>query len=91
MGLFLVSYDLAKEKSSHDYGPLTDALKELDSVRTQWSAWYVDSASDETTIYNYLFQFMDSNDRLMVLAVLQKPVWGNAFQGTRDMVARYFP
>jgi hypothetical protein len=91
VGLFLVSYDLVKENSSHDYEPLTDALKELDSVRTQWSVWYVDSASDETTIYNYLFQFMDSNDRLMVVAVLQKPAWGKAFQGTRDMVARYFP
>ena len=91
MGLFLASYDLAKEKSGYDYEPLWKALRELGSVRTQWSVWYIDAESDEAEIYNYLAQFIDADDRLMVVEVTQKPVWGKAFQGTRDMVARYFP
>ncbi len=47
MGLFLVSYNLVKEKSGYDYKPLIRALEELAAVRTQWSVWYVDAESHE--------------------------------------------
>ena len=91
MPLYLISYDLRKELTSEDYLPLKEALEELGAVRTQLSTWYLGSTSDEIAIYNYFNQFMDDDDRLLVLEVVQKPVWGKAFQGTRDLIARYFP
>ncbi|WP_283419963.1 hypothetical protein [Sphingopyxis sp. Geo48] len=91
MPLYLATYDLVKEQDGHDYKPLTDALKELDGVRTQWSAWLLDLSSTKAKIYRYLAQFIDENDRLMIIEIESKPVWGKAFQGTKDMIDRYFP
>lgn len=91
MPLYLISYDLRKEITSDDYRPLKEALAELGAVRTQLSVWYLGSTSDEVAIFNYFNQFVDDDDRLLVLEVVRKPVWGHAFRGTRDLIARYFP
>ena len=90
MAYFVISYDLVKEKSGFDYGPLTTELKGLDAVRTELSVWYLDTANTAQEVYNHLKPFVDSDDRLMVVEFSKKPAWGNALKGTRDWVDARF-
>lgn len=91
MAVFLISYDLVKENSSHDYEPLWTELKRLSAVRTQLSAWYADLSNTQEQVYSHFLPYVDSNDRLSVIEVMQKPSWNNGLKGTRDFITAQFP
>lgn len=89
--VFLVSYDLQGQRHGFDYRALLGALQRLDAVQTQWSSWYVAADASEVDLFNYLTQYVHSRDQVTVVPVTRKPIWGNAFHGTRDFIARFFP
>lgn len=91
MAVFLISYDLVKEPTPHDYQPLWDELEDLDGVRTQLSAWYVTLNNTQSDVYEHFLPFMDRNDRLNVITVTQKPSYNQGLKGTRALIETNFP
>ncbi len=91
MAVFLISYDLVKETSSHDYKPLWAELKRLGGVKTQLSAWYASLDNTAKQVRDHLMPYIDSNDRLLVIEVTKKPAWNVGLQGTRAFIQRHFP
>jgi hypothetical protein len=90
MALFVVSYDLMKEKSGYDYGPLGKELTRIGEVKTLLSVWYVDLDNTAQEVYDHIMTYLDDNDRLMVVEFSKKPAWGKALQGTRDWISAHF-
>ena len=91
MPVFLISYDLVKENSSHDYEPLWAELKRLDAVRTLLSEWYADLENTAQEAYDHFRSYIDKNDRLLVVEVTKKPVWNQGLQGTKAFIDARFP
>ena len=90
MAYFVIGYDLVKEQSGFDYQPLWDALDELNAQRIQRSVRLLDYDSDAKSILNYLKQFIDSDDRLMVVEFSQRPQYTVGLKGTRDWINSRF-
>lgn len=89
MGLFLVSYDLIDGK---DYNRIITELDRLSAVRTQFSTYFLDVTVDGTEVLlQHLRQFVDGDDRLMVLKITDKPRYTRAFSGSNEWVAARFP
>jgi hypothetical protein len=62
---YLVSYDLLKP--GKDYQPLWTALGNLGAERRLASQWSVTlQNTTPLNVANYLIQFMDNNDRILV-------------------------
>jgi hypothetical protein len=62
---YLVSYDLLKP--GKDYQPLWTALSNLGAERMLASQWSVTlQNTTPLNVANYLIQFMDNNDRILV-------------------------
>lgn len=64
---YVASYDL--NSPGKDYKSLTDALLSLGGERVLYSQWAVRSSGTAAQVRDYLWQFMDRNDRLLVMAV----------------------
>lgn len=62
---FLVSYDLRQPGQS--YQTLIDALTRLGAVRVLLSAWFLTSNYTSVQLRDHLWQYMDANDRLLVV------------------------
>jgi hypothetical protein len=91
MAYFIVSYDLVKENSSHDYKPLWDALNKMDSVNCHRSVYLVAKDTTAAALYNQLVKLVDENDRLIVAEFYAKPSWGpKALQGTSAWLKTHF-
>jgi len=72
---YTVSYDL--NAPGKDYKGLTDALKTLGASKLLYSEWILRHRnSSSTLIRDYLWQFMDANDRLFV-ACLDSSDWAS--------------
>ncbi len=67
MNLFAISYDLRIPGQS--YTTLFAALERLQAVKVEYSVWVCRSSSTAVQICNFLKQFIDSNDRLLVVQV----------------------
>ena len=61
---YTVDYDLVAP--GRDYSALTTALVGLGAKRGMQSKWFLTSASTALQIHDYLWKFMDANDRLFV-------------------------
>lgn len=72
MAYHLVTYDLVKRK---DYPKLWDELKRLGGVKPQDSAWFVDINNTAAELRDHLAQFIDGDDRLMVVEFSKRPRW----------------
>ena len=72
--LYVISYDL--RKPGRDYKSLTDALKGIGAQRVLESVWAArrDQTSAEK-LRDYFKKFIDSNDRLLVVAVSDWATW----------------
>lgn len=81
--LYMVSYDL--RKPGQDYKSLIDELERLGGKKVLKSEWALrqnnTSASD---LRDHLRQFIDSNDRLLVVAVSDWAAW-NAMIDINDI------
>ncbi|SET69658.1 hypothetical protein SAMN05216412_11321 [Nitrosospira multiformis] len=68
MATYMVGYDLNKKGQSY-----TDLIKALEGFDVWWhcldSTWLVNSNSKAIDIVNYLAQFIDSNDELLVIEI----------------------
>lgn len=73
---YLICYDL--DKPGQDYSDLIPALKKLSAKRIEMSVWFLSSTVlTPTQIVNHLAQFVDSNDRLLVVACQNLAAWRN--------------
>jgi hypothetical protein len=92
MAVFLITYDLVAEDSGYDYKPLLARLRELGGVRSHLSEWLIALNGDtQKTTYDHFRQYMDENDRLMVIEVTKRPAWNVGLQGTRAFIDAHFP
>ncbi len=65
---YLISYDL--KTPGQDYQSLHDALNNLDATRVLRSQWVTRrSGTTAANIRDHLSQYMNSNDRLLVVAI----------------------
>lgn len=73
---YLICYDL--DKPGQDYTDVIEALKKLGSRRIQYSVWllYAPKLSPEQ-IRIHLAQFVDGNDRLLVVGLQNIAAWQN--------------
>ena len=81
MALFLVTYDLVKDK---DYKKLIDELKRLEGHRPALSVWFLDLANTAKEVSDHLAKFMAGDDKLVVAEFSKRPATRNAFTGTKD-------
>ena len=87
MALFSVTYDLIKDK---DYDSLIDRLKELDTVKVQLSQWFLSADNTATEIKDHLAQYVDDDDKLMVIEFSKRPQFTKAIEGTNDWLSKFF-
>jgi CRISPR-associated endonuclease Cas2 len=64
MARCLITYDLKKTK---DYQKLFDALKKLGACKPLLSVWVVNSTFSAKQLVEHLKQFIDSDDKLLVV------------------------
>ena len=83
MALFSITYDLIKDK---DYGSLIDRLSELDTVKVQLSQWFLSANNTALEIKDHLAQYLDDDDKLMVVEFSKRPQFTKAFKGTNDWI-----
>lgn len=81
MALFSITYDLVANK---DYDSLIDRLKELDTVKVQLSQWFLSANNTANEVKNHLAQYVDDDDKLMVVEFTKRPAFTKAFSGTND-------
>lgn len=68
--VYLITYDL--RVPGRDYTSLYNTIKEYgDWQHPVESTWFISSNLPADDIYNHLFQFIDKNDRLLVIQVNQ--------------------
>jgi hypothetical protein len=73
MKAYLVSYDL--DKPGQDYTDLIGALKKLGAVKPLFSEWVLRSDYSAAQLRDYLRQFIDGNDRLLVVCLTGETAW----------------
>jgi CRISPR-associated endonuclease Cas2 len=67
MAVHLVSYDL--KKPGQNYRELIDALETM-GERILLSAWIVESRMTAAPLRNWLLQFIDQNDDIIVITIM---------------------
>ncbi|WP_170566008.1 CRISPR-associated protein Cas2 [Ruegeria atlantica] len=87
MAYFAISYDLVAQNG---YKPLFCRLEELGAVKTQLSFWLVKSNNTAQEVKNDLEDFIDDNDRLMVIEFSKRPRFNWGFKGTRKWIEDRF-
>lgn len=66
--VYLITYDL--RVPGRDYTSLYNAIKEYsDWQHPVESTWFISSGLQANDIYDYVRQFIDNNDRLLVIQV----------------------
>ncbi|MBM4065288.1 MAG: SinR family protein [Planctomycetes bacterium] len=76
MSIYLITYDLMTP--GKDYNKLFDAIKKLGSYfHCLDSTWLVDTNHEGVGIRDYLRQYIDWNDKLLVTALLGETAWYN--------------
>jgi CRISPR-associated endonuclease Cas2 len=90
MSVYLVSYDLVKEKKNpkHDYQILWDELNRLGAFRTQYSLWLVNSNMSAIGLRQHFEKFVDENDRISTTKLFKDQFdYRNAIGGTNKWLA----
>ena len=73
---YLIAYDL--DQPGQNYDGIISALEKLGAYRAQYSLWLLAKSPDTAAqIRDYLAQFIDGNDRLLVVAVQNYAAWRN--------------
>jgi CRISPR-associated endonuclease Cas2 len=71
---YLICYDL--DKPGQDYTDVIAALEELGAKRIQYSVWLLYApALSAIQIRDHLAQFIDGNDRLLVVGLQNVAAW----------------
>ena len=73
---YIIMYDL--RAPGRNYAQLYDAIKSYQIWgKITESTWAIVTEADHVSIRNYLMQFIDSNDRIMVIRSGQHAAWNN--------------
>lgn len=73
---YIIMYDL--RVPGRNYSQLYDAIKSYQIWgKITESTWAIVTEADHVSIRNYLMQFIDSNDRIMVIRSGQHAAWNN--------------
>lgn len=92
MAVFLVSYDLLKEKDGHDYKALWAELEIFSGHRIQYSAWLIAANGTTSAIRDHFTQFVDNNDLLWVNRVRKgQYAFFKSRAGTNDWLSKHPP
>lgn len=74
---YIIVYDL--RTPGRNYAQLYDAIKSYQIWgKITESTWAIVTETDHVSIRNYLMQFIDQNDRIMVIRSGQHAAWNNA-------------
>lgn len=63
---YTITYDLNAPETANDYKKLIKALTDLGAKKLQYSQWILRTNSTAVALRDYLWTFMDGNDRLLV-------------------------
>jgi hypothetical protein len=74
---YLIVYDL--ERRSEDYEPLLDALRKLGALHALYSKWVLRTDYTAVQLRDYLRQFIDTNDLLLVVELTGVAAWPRLF------------
>jgi CRISPR/Cas system-associated endoribonuclease Cas2 len=75
MKAYLISYDL--DKPGQDYSNLIAKIEGLGGVKILYSEWVLKSESSAKDLRDYLKRFIDSNDKLLVVALTGEAAWSS--------------
>lgn len=71
--VYLITYDL--NKKGQNYYALYEAIKTFgEYIHPLDSTWLIETNSSTDTVYNFLRQYIDGNDRLFIVKVVD--YWG---------------
>ena len=79
MALFLVSYDFVKRK---DYPKLWEEFERLDGHKPGESVYLLNLDNTAAEVLEHFNQFIDDDDRLIVIEFDKKPRCGKVYKGT---------
>lgn len=83
---YLVAYDLVGDEQPSEYDRLIEAIKSLDDhVAVQRSVWLVRSSRSAKEIREFLWKYMDRDDRLFVIRIVRGSAWKNALSGNTNL------
>ena len=87
MALFVISYDLRKNK---DYQALWDEMERLEAFKPLESVYLVDLNNSASEVRDHFKGFIDGDDGLLVIEFDTKPAAFKCKQGTAKWIADYF-
>jgi hypothetical protein len=92
MSVFLLGYDLIKEKTGHDYKPLWDELARRNAHRTQYSLWLINLNNTPDQVVAHFQKFVDKDDRIWVTRLRPNEyTYVNAMPGTNAWLQKNPP
>ena len=74
---YLIVYDL--ERRGESYEPLLDALRKLGALHVLYSKWVLRSNYTAVQLRDYLRQFVDAKDLLLVVELTGVAAWTSLF------------
>lgn len=86
MALFAVTYDLMKGK---DYQTLWDELERLGGHKALASFYLLDLNNTASEVRDHLRQYIDDDDKLMVVEFVGKPAFTKANAGTNKWIEEH--
>ncbi|MEI4473565.1 hypothetical protein [Frigidibacter sp. MR17.24] len=91
MTVFVLTYDLIKERSPAAYKPLIDELERLGAHRYQASSWMVNLSNTPKEAHDHFKGYLDDNDKLFISELTKLHHFSNANAGTNDWLRRNPP
>lgn len=73
----MIVYDL--ERRGEDYEPLLNALRKLGALHVLYSKWVLRTNYTAVQLRDYLRQFIDANDLLLVVGLTGEAAWTRLF------------
>jgi CRISPR/Cas system-associated endoribonuclease Cas2 len=88
MAYFVATYDLVKDK---DYSRIIAEIERLKGAKLALSVWLLDLSNDDAgEVKDHLSNFIDEDDKLIVIEFTKKPRYTRAFTtGTAWIEARF--
>jgi len=77
MKKYMIVYDL--EKRGEDYEPMLNALRKLGALHVLYSKWVLKTSWTAVQLRDYLRQFIDTNDKLLVVGLTGEAAWTSLF------------
>ncbi|WP_370338349.1 CRISPR-associated protein Cas2 [Parvularcula marina] len=87
MALFAITYDLVERK---DYQSLWDEFDRLGGHKALNSFYLISLNNNRQEVVDHFAEYIDEDDRLMVIEFNQKPKFTKALKGTNAWIDRHF-